>query len=256
MGKREGFYGGGVCLSSREGVFMAVGHGPPSWLQKLPLLPHDSQFVHVNGAIVVFLFILVFAIIANRRIRNKIDNYIVPSSRFSLVNVVDLIVEALYKMIASVLGDKTKKYFPFIAAMFLFVFFSNLLGLTPLGSAPTSVTSTTYALGIASFVYYNLMGIKAHGLVGYVKHFTMGLGLAGVVVALLELISHMVRPISLGIRLCANMFADHTLSLSFMELFAWLLPVPLLLFGVVVCTVQAFVFAMLTAVYVQMAVEH
>jgi F-type H+-transporting ATPase subunit a len=75
-------------------------------------------------------------------------------------------------------------------------------------------------------------------------------------VAILEIASQMVRPLSLGVRLFVNMHVDHTVVLSFQNLCAWLLPVPLLLFGIVVATIQAFVFAVLTAIYVQMATEH
>jgi F-type H+-transporting ATPase subunit a len=134
--------------------------------------------------------------------------------------------------------------------------FCNLLGLIPYSSAPTSSVNTTFALGFAAFVYYNVMGIKEHGLIGYLKHFLMGLGAVGVLVAILEIASQMVRPVSLGVRLFVNMHVDHTVVLTFQNLFAWLLPVPLLMFGIVVSTIQAFVFAVLTAVYVQMATEH
>ena len=84
----------------------------------------------------------------------------------------------------------------------------------------------------------------------------MGLGLAGVPIAVLEIVSQGIRPLSLGIRLYVNMFVDHSVVTNFQAVVAYLLPVPLLLFGVVVSTIQAFVFAMLTAVYVQMATEH
>lgn len=235
-------------------------HGPTSWLVTLPILPEvlrDPKFEHVNGAIVIFLFITICSIMAWLQIRKKTDDYLVPPPKFSLVNIVDMLVEALYKMISGTLGPHGEKHFNFIAAVFIFILFSNFLGLLPLSGAPTANLNTTIALGISSFVYYNAMGIKEQGVVGYLKHFLMGLGpFIGVVVALLEMLSHLVRPVSLGFRLFVNMFIDHMLVLNFQNLFAWLIPVPLLLFGIVVCTIQAFVFATLTAVYVQMATEH
>ena len=124
---------------------------------------------------------------------------------------------------------------------------------------PTAKTSTTFAIGLAAFVYYNVQGIREHGVKGYLEHFLMGLGPAGIVIALLEMVSHMVRPFSLGIRLFVNMHVDHAVVHSFATLTTWsqwLVPVPLLLFGIVVCTIQAFVFAILTAVYVEMATAH
>ncbi len=231
-------------------------HGPTSWLQQIPLLPHDAEYVHVNGALVVFGIITILAVLANRAIKKQFDKQLVPDGRVSLINTIDAGIDGLRGMVVGTIGEHGEMYFPFIATLFLFIFFGNFLGLLPFSAAPTASVNTTFALGIASFVYYNVMGIRAHGFVGYLKHFLMGLGPAGVLVALLEMVSQVVRPLSLGIRLFVNMHVDHTVVLSFQNLFAWLLPVPLLLFGVVVCTIQAFVFAILTAVYVQMATEH
>ena len=163
---------------------------------------------------------------------------------------------ACYKWSQGTLGETGTKYFPFISAIFLFVFFCNFLGLIPFAVAPTASINTTLALGICAFVYYNAMGIREQGLGGYLKHFLMGLGPAGILVAVLEIFSQMIRPFSLAIRLFVNMHVDHTLLKSFEALFIWLLPAPLLIMGVVVASIQAFVFAILTAVYIQMATEH
>ena len=231
-------------------------HGPSSWLQQIPFLPHEDAFVHVNGAIVVFGIISVIAVLANRALKKRFDQQLVPDGKVSLINLMDSAIDGLRGMVVETIGHNGEKYFPFIATLFLFIFFSNFLGLLPFSAAPTANINTTLGLGIAAFAYYNIMGVKEHGVIGYLKHFLMGLGPAGILVALLEMVSQLVRPVSLGIRLFVNMHVDHTVVLSFQNLFAWLLPVPLLLFGVVVCTIQAFVFAVLTAVYVQMATEH
>jgi F-type H+-transporting ATPase subunit a len=222
----------------------------------IPLLPQAEELVHINGALVVFAVITVIAVLANLAIKKQFATQLVPDGRVSLINVMDSAIDGLRGMVVETIGETGEKYFPFIATLFLFIFFSNFLGLLPFSAAPTANVNTTFALGIAAFVYYNVMGVKEHGVVGYLKHFLMGLGPAGVLVALLEIVSQLVRPVSLGIRLYVNMHVDHTVVMSFQNLFAWLLPVPLLLFGVVVCTIQAFVFAVLTAVYVQMATEH
>jgi F-type H+-transporting ATPase subunit a len=212
--------------------------------------------IHVNGAILVFLFLTAISTLAYLGIRRNMEAYLVPNHRVTVVSVVDLVIESLWDMVEGILGHDAAKYFPFIASLFIFILGCNFLGLLPLSAAPTSNVNTTFALGISAFVYYNVMGIREHGLVGYLKHFLMGLGPAGVLVAILEIASQMVRPLSLGVRLFVNMHVDHTVVLSFQNLCAWLLPVPLLLFGIVVATIQAFVFAVLTAIYVQMATEH
>lgn len=231
-------------------------HGPESWLQQLPFLPHDPKYLAVNGGVLVFLFLTVFAILANLALRRAKDKALVPQPRFTMLSLADAVVDGLANMICGTLGPRGVEYVPFIGTLFLFVLLGNFLGLLPHSSAATSDVNTTFSLGFAAFVYYNWQGIKEHGPVGYAKHFLMGLGPLGVLIAMIELVSHAIRPLSLGVRLFVNMFVDHTVVLSFQSLFAWVLPVPLLLFGIVVSSIQAFVFATLTAMYVQMATEH
>jgi F-type H+-transporting ATPase subunit a len=219
-------------------------------------LSHDPNFIHVNAAVLVFLLTAVFSVFGYFAIKGKEENYVVPPPRFSLVHIIDIFVEALYKMTEGTLGAEAHKYFPFIGTLFIFIFFNNFLGLLPFSSAATSNPNTTFALGISAFIYYNYQGIKAHGIKKYAEHFLMGLGLFGIPIAILEIVSHMIRPLSLGLRLSLNMTMDHTIVHTFSNLVAWIVPVPLLLFGVVVCTIQAFVFSTLTAVYIQLATEH
>ncbi len=231
-------------------------HGPQTWLTQLPFLSHDHAYIPVNGAVLVFCAILIGAVIARIRIAGKIEALIVPPKNVSLVSMVDVLVEGLHGMVVGTLGHHGSRHFPFIATLFIFVWLSNLLGLLPLAESPSSNLNTTLALGAASFIYYNLMGVKEHGLVGYAKHFLMGLGIFGVPIALLEIFSHALRPVTLGVRLYLNLSIDHRLAGAFAELCKWIVPVPLLLFGVVICTIQAFLFATLTSVYIQMATEH
>lgn len=231
-------------------------HGPTSWLLQIPFLPHDPKLIHVNGAVLVFLFVSIGSLLAYLFIKGKSESYLVPSKKLTLVNSVDIMIEGLFAMVKGTLGEEARTYFPFIATLFIFIFFSNLLGLIPFSSAPTANLNTTLGLGLSAFLYYNIHGIRVHGLKKYLEHFLMGLGPAGVVIALLEMVSHFIRPVSLGVRLYLNLFMDHTIVHTFQNIVAWIVPVPLLLFGVVVCTIQAFVFATLTAVYVQLATEH
>jgi F-type H+-transporting ATPase subunit a len=231
-------------------------HGPTSWLLQIPGLPHDPSLIHINASVVVVSLIGIVSLLANLALKGKEEEHLIPRAKPSLVTVVDAIMDGLYNMIEGTLGHSVEKHVPFIASLFLYVFFNNLLGLLPYSSSSTSSVNTTLALGISSFLYYNIMGIKEHGFVGYMKHFLMGLGPAGILIAVLEMVSHVIRPVSLGIRLFVNMFVDHAVASKFSVLMAWVLPVPLLLFGVFVCTVQAFVFTTISAVYVQMATEH
>ena len=135
-------------------------HGPTTWLLQLPLLSHAPEHVHINGAIVVFLGILVFSVIANLAIKKSGEKMLIPSKKFSISTIGDLLIDGLYNMLTGVLGHHGEDHFSMIGAIFIFVWFSNLIGLLPLSSSPSSDVTTTFALGIISFVYYNLMGIK------------------------------------------------------------------------------------------------
>src|SRR5688572_3812509 len=113
--------------------------GPTSWLL-MPFLPdflQNPEHIHVNAAIVVFLFITVIAIAANRLIKNRLEHHIIPSPKFGIVGVVDVMIEGLYGLVTGTLGAHGEKYFPFIASVFLFVLFGNLIGLLPHSAAAT-----------------------------------------------------------------------------------------------------------------------
>ena len=231
--------------------------GPVSWVLQIPFLSHDPQFLHVNASVIIFLFILAISLVANAAIRSAGSMLIIPKPGFSFSGMIDVLVESLHGLVVGIVGHHGESYVSFIGSLFIFVWFSNLFGLLPhAGGSPSANVNTTFALGLSAFLFYNFMGIKTHGLINYGKHFLMGLGLFGVPIALFEMISHVVRPFTLGLRLAINLHIDHALATSFEQNFAWFLPVPLLLFGVLVCTIQAFLFAVLTAVYVQMATEH
>jgi F-type H+-transporting ATPase subunit a len=159
---------------------------------------------------------------------------------------------------------------------------NNLMGLVPGLGSSTDNMNTTLAMGIFVFLFYNYEGIKAHGF-RYVEHFTGHLGgvlllLLGPMMFVIEVISHLARPMTLGIRLRSNIFGDHTVGRMFGDLFSQLThflgvhlgvtgtafgtllqavaPVPLVMLGMLVCVIQAFIFLLLTIIYVGIAVAH
>ncbi len=166
---------------------------------------------------------------------------------------------ALKDMVVNVVGEHAFRYFPVIATFAVLILISNLMGLFPLFMSPTAHVSVTVALGITSFIYYNYVGIRENGLVNHLAHLTgprLPLILALVITPLIfaiELFSNMIRPLTLGIRLFANMFADEQVALIVSGLAApysqYLLPVILLPLAVFVAVVQAFVFTLLSTIY-------
>ncbi|HMS41468.1 MAG TPA: F0F1 ATP synthase subunit A [Pyrinomonadaceae bacterium] len=166
---------------------------------------------------------------------------------------------AIKDMVVSVVGEHGFQYFPVVATFACLILISNLMGLFPLFMSPTAHVNVTFALGITSFVYYNYVGIRENGLVGHISHFAgpkLPIVMALIITPLIfgiELISSLIRPVTLGIRLFANMFADEQVALNISNLAPpftqFLLPVVLLPLAVFVALIQTLVFTLLSTIY-------
>ena len=166
---------------------------------------------------------------------------------------------AIKDMVVSVVGEHGFQYFPVVATFACLILISNLMGLFPLFMSPTAHVNVTFALGITSFVYYNYVGIRENGLVGHISHFAgpkLPFVMALIITPLIfgiELISSLIRPITLGIRLFANMFADEQVALNISNLAPpftqFLLPIVLLPLAVFVALIQTLVFTLLSTIY-------
>lgn len=160
---------------------------------------------------------------------------------------------AIKDMVVSVIGEHGYKYFPVVATFATLILVSNLMGLFPLFMSPTAHVNVTFALGITSFVYYNYVGIKENGLIGHLKHFAGPIWWIAPLIFSIELFSNLIRPMTLGIRLFANMFADEQIALIISGLFPpftqVLVPVILLPLAVFIAFVQTLVFTLLSMIY-------
>jgi len=134
----------------------------------------------------------------------------------------------------------------------------NAIGVVPLLTSPTPFLSTTLALAIASFVYYNIQGIREHGLIGYARTFMGPLAALAPLMFVSELISHLARLLSLSLRLSGSMSADHVVVGAFTMLFPLVLPAPMVALGLMMAVLQTFIFTMLSTIYIAGAVaeEH
>jgi F-type H+-transporting ATPase subunit a len=167
---------------------------------------------------------------------------------------------ALKDLATSVIGEHGWKYFPVVATFAVLVLVSNLMGLFPLFMSPTASVNVTFALSITSFIYYNYVGISENGIVNHIAHLTgprLPLIMTIVITPLIfsiELISNMIRPFTLGIRLFANIFADEQISTQVAALYPpytqFFLPIVLMPLGVFVAFVQTLVFTLLSMIYI------
>jgi F-type H+-transporting ATPase subunit a len=210
---------------------------------------------HVLISITVILFCIlgVRAFLAGTK---TADKGVVPPRTMNLRNFFEFTAESVYGMVEGAMGESNAaRFFPLIGALWMFILFSNLIGLIPGFVAPTDTLKTNVGIALLVFVLTHVYGVKEHGL-AYFKHF---LGPSPFLIPLIlpiELISHIARPMSLSIRLMGNMMADHKVVMAFFGLVPILVPIPFMLLGLLVCLIQALVFCTLTMVYIGMAIEH
>jgi F-type H+-transporting ATPase subunit a len=172
---------------------------------------------------------------------------------------------AIKDMITSIIGEKGFRHFPIVATFAVLILVSNLMGHFPMFMSPTASVNVTFALGVTSFVYYNYVGIAENGLFGHIKHFA-GPKLPAlmlpitVLIFFIEIISNSIRPFTLGVRLFANIFADEQVFLQITNLYPpfthFLVPLAITTLGVFVAFVQAFVFTLLSMIYIGEVSHH
>jgi F-type H+-transporting ATPase subunit a len=208
------------------------------------------------GAIVVFLFLLFGASRYAATVNGAPDGGLVPPPRFGLRNLFEMLSDAIFGLMVSVMGEKeSRRFLPLIGTLFFFILFSNLLSLIPGFLPPTDTLKTNLALAGLVFVLTHVFGVRAHGI-KYFKHFLGPVWWMAPLMLPIEIISHIARPVSLSMRLLGNIAADHAVVLAFFAVIPILVPVPFLVMGVFVSVVQAVVFSLLTTVYISTAVAH
>ncbi len=148
------------------------------------------------------------------------------------------------------------KYVAFAGTLFIFVLFGNLIGVVPSFESPTMFAPVPAGCAMAAFLTYNILGLKEQGLVGYLKHFWGPIWWLGFLMFPIEIISHLARPMSLTIRLYANMVAGEKVTLVFLALTYFLVPAVFMGLHVFVSLIQAFIFMVLTMIYIGGAVSH
>ena len=155
----------------------------------------------------------------------------------------------------NLIGAGHKAFFPIIGSLFLFILTCNLLGLFPGFMSPTSNINVTLGCAIIVFVYYHFHGFKTHGFVKYMAHFAGPSLVLAPLLFPIEIISHLARPFSLSVRLFGNIFAEEMIITSLNGIFPFLIALPVMMLALFASTVQAFIFIVLTMVYVGGAVE-
>jgi F-type H+-transporting ATPase subunit a len=202
----------------------------------------------------------------------KASDPVVPAAELGSRNIAELIVQLIVSQSDAIIGKAGRKYVPFYGTFFFFILLSNLMGLLPGFAPPTGNLNTTIGLAIVSFIGYNVIGLREQG-VAYFKHFVgpmtslpgsnliAKLAFLPVLILsvcfffILEIFSHGFRPVSLSLRLFGNMMGDHEVIGAFISLTKLVVPVAFYFMGTLVCLIQAFVFTLLSMIYVALAIS-
>ena len=204
---------------------------------------------------IMFVIACILTIVAVRLLKGKLSEDDPKPGQLTL----EAGFLAIKGLVVSIVGEHGFKYFPVVATFAILILVSNLMGQFPMFMSPTASVNVTIALGISSFVYYNYVGIAENGLLKHLGHlagpklpFLLTLIITPLIFAI-ELISNMIRPFTLGVRLFANMFSDEKVFVEITNLAPpithFVLPLVLTLLGVFVAFVQAFVFTLLSTIY-------
>ena len=225
---------------------------------------------HVSWVIWSALFVGLLLVVTGLLVRSRLaaaGGGIIPDEGLSLRNLAEIVVEFLSGMAQQTMGENWRKYFPLMGTIFLFILISNLIGLIPGIGGATSNANTNFAWALISFVAFQYVGIREHGW-SYINHylgpsmFEMEIGgrkihmrvLAPLYVPIV-LVGHLARIVTLGIRLLANMFADHTVVGVWLMLVPVVVPAIFMGLGVLVAVLQAYVFTLLSMIYIGLALE-
>lgn len=239
-------------------------------LEHPPILQLPGVPDHVTYTWLVMAILIVASLLATRRLR------VVPTG---LQNFMEIVLEQVQGLLDEIVGPEGKRFLPLIATLAMFILVSNLFGLIPGLAVPTANLNTTLACALIVFLAYHYIGIRKNGVWKYLKHFAGPLPLLAPLMFPIEVISHFARPLSLSVRLFANMFGGHMLMAALfflaLSLFEWswrgstvfflvtiplnllpiLLIVPIMLLKLLVALIQTFIFVMLSTVYISLALE-
>jgi F-type H+-transporting ATPase subunit a len=175
-----------------------------------------------------------------------------------LQHTCELVYDFLRDQAHEQVGHGSLQYLPYFGTLFIFILFSNLIGVIPGMESPTMMPSVPAGCAIATFFYYNIVGVQAIGIVKYLAHFAGPMPFLAPLMIPIELVSHLARPLSLTIRLFANMYAGEQVTMVFLKLTLLLFPAIFMGLHIFVSILQAYIFMLLTMMYVAGAVaqEH
>jgi F-type H+-transporting ATPase subunit a len=210
-----------------------------------PLHVNEASADAIAYTWLIIVMLLVLSVLATSALKS------IPGG---LQNFMEVVVGGIENMIVETMGEHGRPFFPLIATLAIFILVSNLTGLIPGFFPPTANINTTAACAVIVFISTHVVGIKHHGL-HYLKHFMGPIAWLAPIMFFIEVIGHLSRPVSLTLRLFGNMNGHELVLMIFFGLAPFLVPLPMMLMGVLVSFIQAFVFMLLAMIYIQGSLE-
>jgi F-type H+-transporting ATPase subunit a len=217
------------------------------WVVGMAAEPRPWANFVVMQLLVALILVMLFAILRPR---------LSPDRPGKLQQTFELVYEFLHGQSEEQVGHEGPHYIAFFGTLFLFILFANLIGVIPGFESPTMVPYVPAGCAVATFCYYNLVGMQANGPLKYLAHFAGPMPALAILMIPIEIVSHLARPLSLTIRLFANMFAGEKVTVVFLGLTYFLVPAAFMGLHVFVSFLQAYIFMLLTMMYVAGAVAH
>jgi F-type H+-transporting ATPase subunit a len=222
-----------------------------SWAELFPFLKDQP---HVFNGIIVSVILLVIVILGYNQLKRTEDD-VVPEPKLTFRNLVEVMVESLSNIIIDTMGPRGKEFVLIVGTLALFILFNNLSGLVPGFLPATDNVNTTFACSLTVFFMTHYYGFKEHGM-KYLKQFVGPMWALAPLMIPVELIGHIARPLSLGLRLFGNITGDHLVTAIFFSLVPILIPLVPMFLGLFVAFVQTFVFMLLSMAYFSGAISH
>jgi F-type H+-transporting ATPase subunit a len=220
----------------------ALGFHPAPGAQVIP------DYLVMCAIIVLFVTVLGLLLRSQLSVENP--------SKFQIV--MEDVVGFLIGMLKDYIGPKGPQYLTLIGSIFIFIFLANMMGKIPGLMSPTASINVTVGCALTVWVYYQAVGIMKQGPVAYIMHFFVPPGAPWWLFPLMgpiEIIGHLARILSLSLRLFGNIFGEEMVVLILGSLIPFLVPLPIMVLGIVTGSLQAFIFALLTTIYLAAAVH-
>jgi F-type H+-transporting ATPase subunit a len=171
-------------------------------------------------------------------------------------NVFEILISGIEEFMVDVTGEEGRWLFPIAGTVFIYIFSCNIIGLIPGFYPPTASLNTTLSCALTVVIFTHILGVKYHGA-GYIKHFLGPVWWMAPIIFPIEVIGHLARILSLTFRLFGNMMGHElVLGILFLLAGAFFAPLPIMVLGIFVALVQAFVFFLLSIMYFTGAMEH